>query len=48
MRDIPVCLCKLEVDEISHASLEQLQIIKPEMKTEYSEKTILISSSCSK
>jgi len=36
------------MDEISHASLEQLQIIKAEMKTEYSEKTILTSSCCSK
>lgn len=48
MRDIPVYLCNLEMDEISHASLEQLQIIKAEMKTEYSQKTILISSCCSK
>lgn len=42
----PVCLCKLEMDEISHASVEQLQIIKAEMKKEYCEKTIL-TSSCS-
>lgn len=48
MRDIPVYLCKLKMDEISPASLEQLQIIKAEMKTEYSEKTILISSCYSK
>lgn len=48
MRDIPVYLCKLERNEISHASLEQLQIIKAEIKPEYFEKTILFSSSCSR
>lgn len=46
--DITACLCKLEMDEMSRVSLEQLQIIKAEMKTEYSEKTILTSSCCSK
>lgn len=48
MTDIPVYLCKLEMNEISQASLEQLQIIKAEIKPEYFEKTILFSSSCSR
>lgn len=48
MRDIPVYLCKLEMEEILHTSLEQLQIIKAEKKTEYSEKSISTSSCCSK
>lgn len=36
-RDTPVDLCKLKMDKISHASLEQLQIVRAEMKPKYSE-----------
>lgn len=37
MKDTPVDLCKLKMDEISHASLEQLQMVRAKMKPKYSE-----------
>lgn len=48
MKDAPVDLCKLKMDELSHASLEQLQIVTAEMKPKYSEQTILTGTCYSK